>query len=107
MVSYFAHGKRKMLNISVLILIVVDDGLVRVEHNVIQRKCIGLNPCCSGQWSRTTKLATQRSIQRCLNPCCSGRWSRTPEEIRMRVEGLVLILAVVEDGLVHYENFSG
>ena len=62
----------------------------------------GLNPCCSGQWSRTfpdsVELTTRQmvlilvvvdnglvpsnllrfnGIYSCLNPCCSGQWSRT------------------------------
>ena len=63
---------------------------------------MGLNPCCSGRWSRTisnksewsmgsdvlilvvvddglvllgAKLTFERTFG--LNPCCSGRWSRT------------------------------
>ena len=61
----------------------------------------GLNPCCSGQWSRTShNYAVQLLVKvlilvvvdnglvptndksinlnrRSLNPCCSGQWSRT------------------------------
>ena len=65
-------------------------------------KISGLNPCCSGQWSRTfinlntyyyeinvlilvvvdngLVLYCQRQVSSstgCLNPCCSGQWSRT------------------------------
>ena len=36
-----------------------------------------------------------------LNPCCSGRWSRTLDELnKIRKAAGVLILVVVEDGLV-------
>ena len=35
-----------------------------------------------------------------LNPCCSGRWSRTVYLLADRAGKLVLILVVVEDGLV-------
>ena len=39
---------------------------------------IGLNPCCSGRWSRTVTFSTPNDeLHTCLNPCCSGRWSRT------------------------------
>lgn len=38
----------------VLILIVMEDGLVRYRA-LVTRFCNGsLNPCCGGQWSRTT-----------------------------------------------------
>ena len=60
MVSYranaFAHGKRKM----VLILVVVEDGLVRLLYarKMILMQC--LNPCCSGRWSRTINLKIKK-----------------------------------------------
>ena len=39
---------------------------------------MSLNPCCSGQWSRTnSKLIKWRQKLLRLNPCCSGQWSRT------------------------------
>ena len=42
-------------------------------------KC--LNPCCSGQWSRTKVLIkNRRTYYECLNPCCSGQWSRTEQK---------------------------
>ena len=37
----------------VLILVVVDNGLVLVLSLVIGQLWLGLNPCCSGRWSRT------------------------------------------------------
>ena len=63
---------------AVLILIVVDNGLVQQQF---RRNCIsgrGLNPYCSGQWSRT-QLPSELTLvaQGCLNPYCSGQWSRT------------------------------
>ena len=37
-----------------------------------------LNPCCSGQWSRTLYcLVSLLKTARSLNPYCSGQWSRT------------------------------
>ena len=61
---------------NVLILVVVEDGLVRSLQRV------------SGQWVVS------------LNPCCSGRWSRTIGADITVAPQLVLILVVVEDGLV-------
>ena len=37
----------------VLILVVVDNGLVHQILNFYKVESIRLNPCCSGQWSRT------------------------------------------------------
>ena len=37
----------------------------------------GLNPYCSGQWSRTLKLLKMHFVLLSLNPYCSGQWSRT------------------------------
>ena len=85
----------------VLILVVVDNGLVHVQLNAEERTIPGLNPCCSGQWSRTlchlllvcqlvvlilvvvdnglvlNELNADAWKQMRLNPCCSGQWSRT------------------------------
>ena len=39
---------------------------------------VGLNPYCSGRWSRTSEfdfIDAQNAFG--LNPYCSGRWSRT------------------------------
>ena len=62
----------------VLILVVVEDGLVPDDQKEGEEDLDGLNPCCSGRWSRTHLLMFLRS----------GIVS-------------VLILVVVEDGLVH------
>ena len=35
-----------------------------------------------------------------LNPCCSGRWSRTGRKFAIHKQDDVLILVVVDDGLV-------
>ena len=62
----------------VLILIVVDDGLVLQNPLFVWAEDSGLNPYCSGRWSRTVmKMAT-------------------PSSTRL----VVLILIVVDDGLV-------
>ena len=65
-----------MLNISVLILIVVDNGLellCLLLLNVMK----SLNPYCSGQWSRTSLSDNVQLNAEGLNPYCSGQWSRT------------------------------
>ena len=66
-----------LLTSKVLILVVVDDGLVRlmIKPSAKVKKC--LNPCCSGRWSRTSRIDVKNNPKTCLNPCCSGRWSRT------------------------------
>ena len=38
----------------VLILVVVDDGLVPERGFHVSTGTESLNPCCSGQWSRTS-----------------------------------------------------
>ena len=44
--------------INVLILIVVEDGLVRIGKTVSSVIAKGLNPYCSGRWSRTRPYKT-------------------------------------------------
>ena len=71
----------------VLILVVVDNGLVL---RVILNKWwipSSLNPCCSGQWSRTiANYSNNNYPYPGLNPCCSGQWSRTnPYEMKQEV----------------------
>ena len=62
---------------AVLILIIVDNGLIpKIRQNMSELSCC-INPCCSGQWSRT------HSSQYDDWTACT-----------------VLILIVVEDGLV-------
>ena len=63
----------------VLILIVVDDGLVRVNcSSFLVAVLKSLNPYCSGRWSRThLKIRIMKDFKMRLNPYCSGRWSRT------------------------------
>ena len=54
MVSYFVNeisGEEEASD--VLILIVVEDGLVLVETVSLEEMKAGLNPYCSGRWSRT------------------------------------------------------
>ena len=61
---------------SVLILIVVDNGLVQHQIGVWRKCTVGLNPYCSGQWSRTLR------------------------QVSMGAAAVVLILIVVDNGLV-------
>ena len=61
----------------VLILVVVDNGLVPTAVLAAVNASKSLNPCCSGQWSRTTTIYSHSKLITSLNPCCSGQWSRT------------------------------
>ena len=86
MVSYVMALSMISCSVGVLILVVVEDGLVRnccigrpvqiivlilvvVEDGLVQRICsmlsaalMRLNPCCSGRWSRTMQWCNnQRS----------------------------------------------
>ena len=58
MVSYFMLNPLKLLDYVVLILVVVEDGLVRREQHTSALEKRGLNPCCSGRWSRTRPYKT-------------------------------------------------
>ena len=51
----------------VLILVVVDNGLVPFEEFKNRVKTICLNPCCSGQWSRTRPYKTLLIINKLKN----------------------------------------
>ena len=85
----------------VLILIVVEDGLVHIVMTLGDNVQLGLNPYCSGRWSRTFTIMSLILSCLSLNPYCSGRWSRTGNAQRFsNVRIVVLILIVVEDGLV-------
>ena len=62
---------------------------------------VGLNPCCSGQWSRTGLEKMMKADLGGLNPCCSGQWSRTVMNTADEFDFIdVLILVVVDNGLV-------
>ena len=63
----------------VLILVVVEDGLVLNCLVFYGINPFSLNPCCSGQWSRTFLAQLIHKEINNLNPCCNGRWSRTVE----------------------------
>ena len=53
MVSYNLIMDLKSIKSSVLILVVVDNGLVPMHQELQCVSLLGLNPCCSGQWTRT------------------------------------------------------
>ena len=67
---------RQMTREAVLILVVVDNGLVPILSASVRVNAESLNPCCSGQWSRTVE--------------CAG----------FHHSSKVLILVVVDNGLV-------
>ena len=52
---------------NVLILVVVEDGLVHIRHTAMSARQIGLNPCCSGRWSRTRPYKTMLIINKLKN----------------------------------------
>ncbi len=84
----------------VLILVVVDNGLVRLHHSCIHWKKQGLNPCCNGQWSRTTakkKLSMTEHTVLILVVMEDGLVRRRLRPSKRRF--LVVILVVMEDGL--------
>ena len=54
MVSYDVLSESKCVKLTVLILIVVEDGLVLVPLAVGDELNFSLNPYCSGRWSRTS-----------------------------------------------------
>ena len=62
---------------SVLILIVVEYGLGVTEIEKLTLHCKGLNPYCSGIWSRSLNLLSSPTQKISLNPYCSGIWSRS------------------------------
>ena len=51
----------------VLILVVVDNGLVLKKLKLYRIISISLNPCCSGQWSRTRPYKTILIINKLKN----------------------------------------
>ena len=84
---------------SVLILVLVEDGLGVVKFILLSQAPKGLNPCFSGGWSRSLSIQILSKITSiCLNPCFSGGWSRRIiGSIKRPMK--VLILVLVEDGL--------
>ena len=52
-----------MSAIFVLILVVVDNGLVRFVRQNVNHFRMSLNPYCSGQWSRTQPAGTEYYVE--------------------------------------------
>ena len=71
------YNKQHSTNNRVLILIVVDNGLVQGCKKDDESDIESLNPYCSGQWSRTNQIKAIEPCDLSLNPYCSGQWSRT------------------------------
>ena len=69
-------GFKRNVDTTVLILVVMEDGLVHGVQISNINGTISLNPCCNGRWSRTLNFQSSYAIM------------------------LVLILVVMEDGLV-------
>ena len=67
MVSYIKERRAIRIKISVLILVVVDNGLVLYKINGIVVRTKRLNPYCSGQWSRTRPYKTILIISKLKN----------------------------------------
>ena len=82
----------------------MDNGLVLTSDKLLDAACIGLNPCCSGQWSRTARQIADATNQTSLNPCWSGQWSRTLKHLVKPSLAGVLILVVVDNGLVQLKQ---
>ena len=91
----------------VLILVVVEDGLVHVNHSAMTAAQIGLNPCCSGRWSRTQFQLKSRVLQCLVLILVVVEDGLVPYGQRVgKGFNRVLILVVVEDGLVQNQNKS-
>ncbi len=68
-------------SLQVLILVVMEDALARVDFNTMRFRFKCLNPCCNGRCTRTSFLRSLRELSLiCLNPCCNGRCTRTSKE---------------------------
>ena len=75
--SSTSSGLSKVNAMLVLILVVVEDVLVRMELGMKLSSAMSLNPCCGGRCSSTVKLQLLMLVYMCLNPCCGGRCSST------------------------------
>ena len=63
MVSYLCFSRYKFGMYEVLILVVVDNGLVPLMVILLSVVVVSLNPCCSGQWSRTADKETGEFVE--------------------------------------------
>ena len=64
---HFGEVAEIAVNNNVLILVVVEDGLVLDLKQEDALKNAGLNPCCSGRWSRTRPYKTLLIINKLKN----------------------------------------
>ena len=84
----------------VLILVVVDNGLVHKKNigSKGTKKVLILVVVDNGLVLDQTERSAGEQYS--LNPCCSGQWSRTTFQISRVIHRVVLILVVVDNGLV-------
>ena len=61
----------------ILILVVVEEGLVRTEVICTSGKCFVLILIVVEDGLVLAKSVLMHTTKPCLNPYCSGRWSRT------------------------------
>ena len=63
MVSYWLGNHHVVGFDVVLILVVMEDGLVRIVSEVVAiTPHVSLNPCCNGRWSRTFACGEVRGM---------------------------------------------
>ena len=77
-----AQGDWQRPSVFVLILVLMEDALVRRTCRVSYKKTCRLNPCFNGRCTRThfLELGKNEDVE-CLNPCFNGRCTRTsPKE---------------------------
>ena len=93
------------LFVGVLILVVVDNGLVQFEGTFEETDGKeSLNPCCSGQWSRTlivkVNVLLLIKVVLILVVVDNGLVLGAKVDIEQTERSAVLILVVVDNGLV-------
>ncbi len=91
--------------LEVLILIVVDNGLIRCLMELSVQVVLCLNPCCSGRWSRTATPTVVKHDSYYVLILVVVEDGLVPDDIAtFNSKGEVLILVVVEDGLVRVKR---
>ena len=63
MVSYYEANGQQVIAVYVLILVVVEDGLVPSNEVSLSLLGLGLNPYCSGRWSRTLLMGATIDVE--------------------------------------------
>ena len=102
MVSYKLSDGRYISLRNVLILVVVDNGLVlpqSYQKTNLTKWVLILVVVDNGLVPWSNMLFGEKNGS--LNPCCSGQWSRTANIVLSLGDNVVLILVVVDNGLVH------